>query len=588
MIYINVKRVLNLILNTDKKFIFINIISSIILSLLPLMSLNLMQYIVNMIQLEVKNIKHIFYVVFIYLIINLFEYMFSLVLEYYNNKFEMKFNLRIQNLILLKSSKIELKNFEDSEVYNKFTRAQEYSNGKIISIINTSIQLFTSTLTCLLYIMKFIVFNIYMIPFVVIIPIIRFKVINRINKKQYDVIIDRSNDERKSWYYNYIMTNGDAFKELKINNLFPYFIKKYNLYINKFNKQDLSILLERLKKMSILEIFEQIIDGILFSIIIYFGILKVILIGDVVTYTKLIMNIKDNIKNILNSISTIKENSLYINMLFELLDLKEEKENTSNKKEFIKVESINSIELKHVFFKYKSEQDYILKNINLRLDKNTSTAIVGLNGSGKTTLAKLIMGYYKDYEGEILINGIELRKIDIDSYRRKLGFLFQDFLKYEATLRENICYGNLKMMNKDLYLKNILKEFKLEEITNKTIGLETQLGYWFDTGKQISLGQWHRVALARTFLKDAEVYLLDEPNASLDPIIENELSKKFSELFENKIGIIITHRFINVVKNVDNIVVIDKGIIAEEGNHNLLLKNNYLYKKLYNLQLEGE
>lgn len=582
------KRIINLILKTDKKFILISVISSLILSTIPLLSINLMQQIINLLQIGDKNIEKIFFIVLLYLFVNLLLSVIETFLNYYNTKFGLKFNLYLDNLILNKASHLSLKDFENSDVYDKFNRAQEDINNKIILMINTLIKLITLLITTILYIVKFISFNILIIPFIIIVPAIKYFVTNKFNIKQYNIIRNRTNENRKAWYYSYLITNGDAFKELKINDLFSYFIKKYNTCISKFNKQDLTLEKERLIKISLLNLLEEFIDGILFTIIIFSGITKVILIGDVITYTKLIMNIKDNIKNILSSLSILKQNSLYIDMLFELLDMKNENE-FQLKTSLLKIDSIEKIEFKNVFFKYKKEQDYILKNINLVLEKGTSFAIVGLNGSGKTTLGKLMMGYYFDYEGEILINGTSIKNIDMNSYRNKIGFLFQDFLKFEATLRENIYYGNLSLINDDMNLEKIINKFDLNKILEgENDKYDTQLGYWFDSGKQISIGQWHRVALSRTFVKNADVYLLDEPNSSLDPFTENRLSNLYSEVFENKIGIIITHRFINIVKKVDEIIVIDNGNIIEKGTHEHLLHTGTLYSKLYKIQLEGE
>ncbi|HFL2403838.1 TPA: ATP-binding cassette domain-containing protein [Clostridioides difficile] len=608
-------RVLNLVLATDKKFIIISLISSLVLSTIPLLSLNLMQKIVNFIQIGDKNIKKIFTIVILYLLVSLIEYIVGTLVGYYNTKFTLKFDLYLQNLILEKASNLSLRDFEDSEIYDKFNRAQQDMNSKIILMVNTIITLMTTMLTTIMYIIKFINFSILMIPFIVIIPIIKFFVTNKINIKQYNIIRKRTTEQRKSWYYSYLITNGDAFKELKINHLFSFFISKYNSYVKKFNEQDLNISKERIKKMSILELLEEIVDGVLFMRIIYLGIMKFILIGDVVTYTKLIVSIKENIKNILNSLSTLNQNSLYINMLFELLDMKEEnkvierkyevkeeqeiqsefenrqlirKESLVKQEKLIKINSIEVIEFIDVSFKYKKSKELTLKNINLKLERGDSIAIVGLNGSGKTTLGKLIMGYYSDYEGSILVNGFNMKEIDISSYREKLGFLFQDFLKFEATLRENIYYGNLDLMNNDEVLGNIIDRFDLNKIIDgEKNKFDISLGYWFDDGKQLSLGQWHRVALGRTFVKNADVYLLDEPNSSLDPLTENSLSNLYSEVFEGKIGIIITHRFINIVKKVDKIIVIDNGTVVESGIHEDLLNNEKLYSRLYKIQLEG-
>lgn len=184
-----------------------------------------MQEIINLLQIGNKNLEKIFSIVVLYLIINLVLSILEMLLSYYNSKFGLKFNLHLENLILRKASKLSLKDFEDSDVYDKFNRAQSEINDKIILMISTMIELITISTTSILYILKFMSFNIWMMPFIIIIPIIKYFIINKLNIKQYNIIRNRTNEYRKSWYYSYLITNGDAFKELKINNLFSYFIK---------------------------------------------------------------------------------------------------------------------------------------------------------------------------------------------------------------------------------------------------------------------------------------------------------------------------------------------------------------------------
>lgn len=198
---LKIKRIIKLILDTDKKFIFISFISSIILSILPLLSLNLMQEIINSLQIGNKNIEKIFIIVFLYLFVNFLLLIIETFIGYYKNKFELKFNLCLDNLILEKASNLSLKNFEDSDVYDRFNRAQGDINNKIILMISTIIQIMTLLITTILYIIKFIGFNIWMIPFIIIIPIIKFFVINKFNIKKYNIIRNRTSETRKSWYY---------------------------------------------------------------------------------------------------------------------------------------------------------------------------------------------------------------------------------------------------------------------------------------------------------------------------------------------------------------------------------------------------
>ena len=271
--------------------------------------------------------------------------------------------------------------------------------------------------------------------------------------------------------------------------------------------------------------------------------------------------------------------SLFLGQLFEFFDLKEE--DISNK---IKIDEIREIEIRNLYYKYNSSKEYVLKNVNLRINKNEKIAILGMNGSGKTTLIKLIMGFYRNYEGNILINGIEVRDIDKESLLKEISTLFQDFVKYEASFRENISYSNLKIMSEDEKIKNIAKKFNfLDLIDSYDKKLDTQLGMWFDDGVNLSMGQWQKIALARAFAKNSSMYILDEPNASMDAITEKEISDLYENILENKIGIIIAHRFVNIVNIVDKIIVLQNGEIIESESHEELIKKGNIYKKLAKL-----
>ena len=562
----------------DNKYIFISILSTIINGIISPISLIVMQKIINGVQVE-KNLNIIIFYIIIYISIDLFNSIYSSILGYYNTKYTMKFNLYFSEKIYLKASRLSLSDYENSKTYDIMNRAQNQGGNNLLSYYGDFMSIITQLITLSSYIFILINFRVWLVIVIMIIPIFKYLINNNFNLKRFEIIKKRTNDSRKSWYLTYLLSYGNFYKELKTYNLFSYFINKYKSLIKRFNKEDLDINKSQIKWSSLISIIETLIDGFIFYFTISLGFLGQILIGDVITYIRAISNSKSNITSILLGLSNMVNQSLFIGQLFEFFDLKEEE--VSNK---IKIYKIKEIEVKNLYYKYATSREYVLKNINLHINKNEKIAILGMNGSGKTTLIKLIMGFYKNYEGNILINGIEVRDIDKESLLKEISTLFQDFVKYEASFRENISYSNLVIIIEDEKIKNIASKFNFLDLINSyDKKLDTQLGMWFDDGVNLSMGQWQKIALARAFAKNSSMYILDEPNASMDAITEKEISDLYENILENKIGIIIAHRFVNIVNIVDKIIVLQNGEIIESGNHEELIKSGNIYKKLAKL-----
>ena len=579
-------RTVRLIWRNDRKYIFVSSVSTILLALLPAMSLLTMQNIINLLQVGKIRINEIFMYIGIYISIDLFQTLIQSLVGLFNTKFRLNFNLMIKEKILEKSKNLRLKDYEDSETYDMIRLAQSEGGEKLISYFMMFVQIIGTIITMISYMTILLSFRTWLVLVVFTIPIIKYFIMKKINLKQFNMIRERTGDQRKAWYWSYLITNGQNYKELKIYNLFDYFIKKHRDYVKKFNIQDFKIAKESALYLVILSILEQLLDGTIFAYIVYSGYSGIILIGNVITYTRSIMETKSNVQKLLETFSNIQKESLFIGQLYKFLDMNNKDMHVIRKEKLKNIDEIKEIRVKNLYYKYHNDDDYVLKNINMTIRVGESFAILGRNGSGKTTLAKVIMGFYDDYEGKIYINGIDLKEIDKTSYMERVGTLFQEFSKYEATLRENISYGNLDIIDNDNYLVNIGSKFKIQElIDNGYKGLDMQLGYWFDDGKQISIGQWQKIALSRAFAKKADIYILDEPNAALDAISEYDLSIMYKDLFANKIGLIIAHRFNNFIKQVDKIIVIEDGNIVESGTHIELIKKRGLYSKLYNLQI---
>lgn len=278
-----------------------------------------------------------------------------------------------------------------------------------------------------------------------------------------------------------------------------------------------------------------------------------------------------------SQISYIYKNSAMIEQIRLFFEI--EPENLHKDGE--KIDEIYKIELRDVSYRYQGKEEYALKNINLTLTKGDFTVLMGYNGSGKSTLIKIISGIYSDYEGEIFVNDINLKNVELAKYRESVSVMFQNYIKYESTILDNIQYGNLKEGMPTIARmldKVVLPEFKGH--------LDQSLGYQFTEGTQISIGQWQKLALGRTLLKPADIYIYDEPNASLDIASERSVLNMLYEEMRSKITILIMHRFNCMVERADRIIVLEQGEIRERGTHEELLKNHDLYFKLYNDQKE--
>lgn len=571
-----------LICKVDKKYCFIVSFFVIFSSLLPAISLKVMQRIVNMIQVHTANIDTMTYYIIIYLLIGLSEVVVSSAVNYYKGKFTFKFNIQLKKSILEKASRLKLKDYENSETYDMLKRAESQTNGDLVHYFDTVLSVIGSLITASTYIIIVAAFRVWIIPVLVLLPIVRFIILNRINVEEFNMVRNRTDKERKSWYNGYIITCGFNFKELKLYNLFDFFIGRHVELLKIFAKQDLRILRKRILTLIIFSIFEQLLVGALFGYTIYCGYIGVILIGDVITYTRAIVSTKEQIQGSIETLSTLNRSCLFFEQLFDFMDLEE-----SDNKYKYSLKEISKIEIKDLSFKYDGAYDYSLKNINLTIEKGDFIAMVGRNGSGKSTLLKILLGMYDSYEGDVYIDGCNLRDINKAEYYKCVGVLFQDFTKYEATIRENVSYSDVDKINYDGEILNACEKFGLKDfVAEQPDGIDTQLGYWFETGKELSYGQWQKIALARAFMRDADIYFLDEPNASLDVISEQEILNSYEKIFEDKIGVVIVHKIKKYARRANKIVVLKNGEAVGIGTHSDLIKNCHEYIRLFSLQDE--
>ena len=285
------------------------------------------------------------------------------------------------------------------------------------------------------------------------------------------------------------------------------------------------------------------------------------------------------------------EKQEYLKDLTKFMALSE-REGALDEPESIENISFESIEFKDVSFRYPNTEKYILKNFNLKLQKNRHYAFVGINGAGKTTITKLLTGMYDNYDGQIIINDKDIREYSLKELKAIFTVVYQDFAKYQVSADDNILLGDIKELNKKLAGEGydtgrrgvILKEIDLEKVMAKLPqGINTYLGKIKKSGVDLSGGEWQRLAVARALYSPAHVRILDEPTAALDPVAESNVYKMFGRISKGRTTIFITHR-LGAARLADEIIVIDGGSVAERGSHEELLSRGGIYSGMFESQ----
>lgn len=548
--------------------------------IIPMLYIIVMQRIINMVQNRGESFETVLGYILCFVGLHIMNAVLELFYYRYNYRFGMKFSKLINMKMMEKAVNLSLRDFEDSGTYDIINRAQSQNGSNILNYVTSVFDILQQmiSIASMAYILLRFKWQIAML--ILIVPIGRCISTFCIDKERYRMRTGRTKLERQKWYINLLVMTGNAFKEIKTLGIGSFLLKKYEEIQNRIISQE-----DKMYKKSTListgfDIADWVITGGIYAYIFLLGFVGTILIGDVTAYIESIDNIKSSVEGMFSEINSLVEQSMYIHLMFEYLNLPEIR--NINRKE---VEVIRCIEFRNVSFRY-SNGKYALKNASFFIRPGESVALVGENGSGKTTLMKLLLGLYDEYEGEILINDIDLKKIDIETYQKKIGVVFQDYMRYETSIRENIAYGNLSQFDNEEEIHRLLKAVGLEHKAKDEEGIDTIVGNWFG-GQQFSVGEWQRLAIARALIKKADVYIFDEPDASLDVFKQREMIRLFKEAMEHKIGIYVSHKINYVNEVADKIIVVQNGEITEMGDHEGLMERKGHYYQLYQESVEG-
>ena len=491
-----------------------------------------------------------------------------------------------QSVIQAKAVEVDLEYYENPQYHDTLERAQEEAYYRPSKIVEDLIQVAQNTilLVTMVGLLLSLHWGITGVLFVAAIPALLVRI--KYAKIAYHWYRQWTSMERQAEYLDWLVT-GDTFaKEIRLFNLGNLFRERFRALRAQIHQKTIQID----TKQTIASLVAKAIAGILvflaYTILVRQTIEGIIKIGDLVLYHQAFQKGSNALQGLLGSISGLYEDNLFIANLYEFLNFQPQIIAPSNPKPLPQPMQ-KGIQFENVNFKYGDTTRQALKNINLTLNPGETIALVGENGSGKTTLIKLLCRLYDPISGSITIDGTDLRQFDLVNLRRQISVIFQDYVKYYFTARENIGLGNIDVTPTTASIVSAAQRAGAHRvIKNLPQNYDTVLGKWFEQGEELSIGQWQKIALARSFLRDSQVIILDEPTSAIDPHTESEIFHRFRQLIADKAAILISHR-LSTVRMADCIYVMHQGAIVESGTHDWLIKLNGLYAKMFKTQAQN-
>lgn len=491
----------------------------------------------------------------------------------------------MSDLLHAKSIEVDLEYYESAQYYDKLHRAQREAPYRPIRIVNGLVQVAQSGISLLA--MAGLLFSFHWgiaaILFVAAIPglFVRLRYAGQTYRWQR-----RSTPaERQAWYFHWLLTGDGHAKEIRQFDLGSLFMRRFRDLRQQLRREKIEIATRR----SVAELVSQASATIAvfgsYAFIAYRTVQGAITLGDLVMYYQAFQRGQSFLREMLGGLAGLYEDNLFLSNLHEFFELKSKVVEPSHPRPVPQPMQIG-LAFDHVSFRYPTGTRKVLEDISLTIRPGEVVALVGENGSGKTTLIKLLCRLYDPASGIITLDGVDLRQLETTALRREISVIFQDYAQYHLTARENIWFGNVALPPDQERIVAAARHAGADEvIAGLPQGYETILGKWFENGEELSVGEWQKVALARAFMRDTQIIVLDEPTGALDAGAEYEVFKKFRQLAEGRTAILISHRF-STVRMADRIFVLEGGRIIESGTHDELVRLGGTYARLFETQAQ--
>ncbi len=479
---------------------------------------------------------------------------------------------------------LDMYQFENPSFYDKLERARRQTTSRtvLMSMVLSQLQ---DMITILFLGAGLIAFNPWLILLLIIAVIPSFLGESHFNQRTYSLTMSLTPERRELDYIRFIGASYKTAKEVKIFTLSDFLARRFETLANEYYKANRKIAVSRAGWGIVFSAIGSLAYYGAYVFIIIQTINAVITVGTLTFLAGSFNRMQSMLQMIMSRFSRIAESALYLQDLFDFFELRPQIVSTDNSLPFPKLKKGFTFE--NVGFKYPNSDKWAIRNLSFHLNVGEKLALVGENGAGKTTLVKLMARLYEPSEGRILVDGIDIKSFDLLDLRQNIGIIFQDYVKFQLPVKENIAIGNIEgLEDKELIQEAAVKSLAdkvVEELPDK---YEQVLGKRFENGVELSGGQWQKVALARAYMRKAQLLILDEPTSALDARAEHEVFQRFAKLIEGKSAVLISHRF-STVRMADHILFLENGQKLEYGSHEELIKKNGKYAELFNLQAQG-
>lgn len=492
---------------------------------------------------------------------------------------------RVNELILEKALSLSLDEFEDSEFYDRMTRARREASTRPLSLVNRAFGLCQNAISLAAYASLVLAFSPWALLLLGVAALPAFVAEKRFSEDAFRLFRWRAPETRKQMYLETVMAREDHAKEVKLFGLGPLLLERYREIFRKAYAEDRALAYKRGVYGFVLGLLGTVALYAAYAWTALATVQGELTLGDMTMYLLVFKQGQSALTSALRGIGGLYEDNLYLSNLHEFL---EHPSRVSSGTATHGTLPGDGLRLEHVSFTYAGATEPAIDDVSLHLAPGEKLALVGENGAGKTTLIKLIAGLYEPASGRILFDGRDVRDWSRAALHARIGVIFQDFVRYQLLFGENIGAGDVTGFGDEERWRVAGERGMADTVAaNLPEGYRTQLGRWFMGGVELSGGQWQKVALARAFMREsAELLVLDEPTSAMDAEAEAEIFQRLKALSRDKMAILISHRF-STVRMADRIIVLDRGRIREEGSHETLVASGGRYAHLFALQAAG-
>lgn len=483
------------------------------------------------------------------------------------------------------AAQLDLYQFENPVFYDKLERARRQTTSRTVLLSQVLSQL-QDILSLLLLGVGLVAFNPWLILILIIAVIPSFLGETHFNERSYSLTRSWTPERRELDYLRYIGASAETAKEVKVFGLEKYLTQRFKALSDQYYKENRKIVLGRAFWGYLLAVLGTIAYYGAYVFVLFQTLVGLITVGTMTFLSGSFQRMHGMLQGIMSRFSSIAENALYLQDLFDFFAIEPTiRANPGGK--YIPKPIQQGFTFENVSFKYPDNEFWAIRNLSFTLNPDEKLALVGENGAGKTTLIKLLARLYLPTEGRILLDGIPLEEYSLVELRANIGIIFQDYIRYEMTVSENIAVGDIERREDEaLIAESAEKSLASEVVAKLPARFQQVLGKRFKDGQELSGGQWQKVALARAYMRDAQLVVLDEPTSALDARAEHEVFQRFSRLIEGKMAVLISHRF-STVRMADRILFLENGRLLEYGSHDELVVLGGKYAELFKLQAQG-